>query len=398
MTELELLELLNNVRDSYVADARTPVQKVRTLRRPLLIAAIIALTLLLVGCTVAYVNGWFTDYFAARSDEPLSNSQIDFIESNTQVVEQAVASQGWQVELRSTLSDGDTGYVLFHITAPVDVDLEGIHANEDGWNRIVPGNSAMNHQGRRTLVVPSSGNIDADRNFIWQNGGKWEADNDGKSNTLNYLVTLRCERLDPGKEMLLEDPLGPDMTFNIRFLDFIYEYEDPEVRKAIDEKYAGMTDYMVADEDMVGLHQTEVLVEGTWEFDVSLGAESESLELITSEPVMTWGIVSWKLDDHPIAYEIGSGIAAVKITSFELNPFGAKITYELKEPAFGAPFIEYQNHNGYTDRFVYAVMKDGSKIALHTHGTGDKLTAETPIVLSEVDHILLGDGVQIPMP
>ena len=63
MTELELLELLGSVKDSYVADARTPVQKVRTLRRPLLIAALITLALLLVGCTVAYVNGWFTDFF-----------------------------------------------------------------------------------------------------------------------------------------------------------------------------------------------------------------------------------------------------------------------------------------------------------------------------------------------
>ena len=397
MTSMELLELLNNVSDNYVADARTPVKNVRTLRRPLLIAAMIALSLLLVGCTVAYVSGWFTDFFEARSEEPLSNSQIDFIESNTQVVEQAVASQGWQVELQSTLSDGDTGYVLFHITAPVDVDLEGINANEDFWNRIVPGNDAATHPQRRTLVVPSCGNVDAEKNFIWQNGGHWEADNDGKANTLNYLVTLRCERQDPSKEMLLEDPLGPDMTFNIRFLDFIYEYEDPEVRKAIDEKYAGMTDYMVADEDLVGLHKYEVLVEGTWEFNVSLGAESESLELITGDPVMTWALVTWKLDDEPTFYKTGQGLEAVKITSFVLNPFGATVTYDFEEPVIGA-FIEYQNMFGYTDRHIYAVMKDGSQIALRTDSTGDKLKADTPIVLSEVDHILLGSGEQLFMP
>ena len=180
MTSMELLELLGNVKDSYVADAQTPVQKVRSFRRPLLVAAIVALMLLLVGCTVAYVNGWFTDFFEARSEEPLSNSQIDFIESNTQAVEQAVASQGWQVELQSTLSDGDTGYVLFHITAPVDVDLEGINANEDFWNRIVPGNDAATHPQRRTLVVPSCGNVDAEKNFIWQNGGHWRQTTMGK--------------------------------------------------------------------------------------------------------------------------------------------------------------------------------------------------------------------------
>ena len=121
------------------------------------------------------------------------------------------------------------------------------------------------------------------------------------------------------------------------------------------------------------------------------------MELITGEPAMTWGLVTWRLDDTPVFYETASGVAAVKITSFVLNPFGAKISYEFEEPAFSA-FIEYQNHLGYTDRHVYAVMKDGSKIALHTHGSGDTLEAETPIVLSEVDHILLGSGEQLFMP
>lgn len=62
MTALELFDSLGNVRDSYVAD----VQRIRNgeisarpkrmpIRRMLLIAAVIALTLLLVGCAVAYV-------------------------------------------------------------------------------------------------------------------------------------------------------------------------------------------------------------------------------------------------------------------------------------------------------------------------------------------------------
>ena len=73
------------------------------------------------------------------------------------------------------------------------------------------------------------------------------------------------------------------------------------------------------------------------------------------------------------------------------NPFGATVTYDFEEPVVGA-FIEYQNMFGYTDRHIYAVMKDGTRIPLHTHGTGDKLAAETPIILSELDYVLLGDG------
>ena len=404
MTNIELFELLGSVKDPYVEESHSAASPAKHLgmKRGLLIAAMIGMMLLLMGCTVAvaYAQGWFPAIFSARSDAPLSDSQLEYIESNEQVIAETVESSGWNVTLKSTLCDGDTGFVLFGITAPKDVDLEGISTKEqsDDWQRIVPGNEAMNHQRRRTLVVPSCGNVDKDKNFIWQCGGHWEADNDGLSNTLDYLVTLQCERLSPAKPILLEDPFGPDMEFNIRFDDFIYEYKDPEVQKAIDEKYAGLTDYMVADEDLVGLYKADLLVEGIWEFDVSFADVGQgSIELVTGEPLMTWGLVTWKLDDDPTFYETGSGIAAVKITSFVLDPFGATITYEFEEPAFSA-FIEYQNNNGYEDRFVSAVLKDGSKIPLHTHGTGDQLTAESPIVLSEVDHILLGDGAIIPVP
>lgn len=41
MTSLEFLELLNNVSDKYVAEARTPARKRLSLGRSLLVAAII---------------------------------------------------------------------------------------------------------------------------------------------------------------------------------------------------------------------------------------------------------------------------------------------------------------------------------------------------------------------
>ena len=112
---------------------------------------------------------------------------------------------------------------------------------------------------------------------------------------------------------------------------------------------------------------------------------------------MTWALVTCKLDDEPTFYKTGTGLEAVKITSFLLNPFGAAVTYEFEEPVINA-FIEYQSMFGYTDRLIYAVMKDGNQIPLHTDSVGTQLTAETPIVLSEVDHILLGSGEKLVMP
>ena len=357
MTSLELLELLNNVKDSYVVDARTPAKKVRTLRRPLLIAALITLTLLLVGCTVAYVNGWFTDFFSARSQDPLSPEQVEFIQEHEQIIAETQTKNGWTVELKSAICDGETGYMLFSVTAPDDIDLEGYHGQKYGEDRIMPGNNTPYLPKRRALVVVSTGFADEEKNFIWQSGGGkggWQEDHDGMQNTMDYLIGMRPEKLYPNREMLLEDPFGPDVEFTVRFDGFALEYENPEIRKKIDEKYAGMTDYMVEDEDLIGLYNAQLLVDEIWEFSVTFDNEhSNSVELIT-EPVMTWALVTWKLDDEPTFYKTGSGLEAVKITSFVLNPFGATVTYDFEEPVIGA-FIEYQSMFGYADRLICAV-------------------------------------------
>ena len=411
MTSMELLEILGSVRDKYVLDAHSdpavPVKRF-SLKRTLMIAAVIGLTLLLVGCAVAYMQGWFTDFFAARSEAPLSSEQIEYIQENEQIIQQAQVKGDWTIELKSAITDGETAYVIFGVAAPEDMDLEGVNLNTPGdSDAIIPGNcpSMVWDPKSRTMFATSIGiasglgNGSPENNIVWAEGSNWEADNDGLSNTLNYVFTIRAEKMDPSKEMLLKDPFASDIEFHFCFQNFIHTWEDAEKRAEIEAKYAGQ-DYIIDGEEMEGLHKYETLSEETWEFTVTFDEkrlDNTGIELITGEPVMTWGLVTWKLGDDPIAYETGSGIAAVKITSFVLNPFGATVTYEFKEPAFGA-FIEYQSVFGYEDRYVYAVMKDGSKVALHTHSFGEKLEAETPIVLSEVDHILLGSGEKLPMP
>ena len=410
MTSMELFELLGSVRDKYVAEAHeeAAARKRIPFRKALLIAAVLSLMLLLVGCTVAYVNGWFTDFFAARSEEPLSSEQIAFIQENEQIIQETQSKGDWTIELKSALYAGDTAYVIFGVTAPEDVDLEGANIGTPGdRDSIIPGNqpSMVYDPKSRTMFATSLGiaaglgNGSPEHNIIWTDGCDWEADNDGLANTLNYVFTIGLDKFDPAKEILLENPFASDIEFQFVFQNFLHTWEDPEKRAEIDAKYAGQ-DYIIDNEEMEGLYKSEILVEETWEFTVTFDGkqlEETSVELITGEPVMTWGIVSWKLTYYPLFYETGSGMAAVKITSFILNPFGATITYEFEEPAYNA-FIEYQQHFGYEDRYIYAVMKDGSQIALHTDGTGDKLAAETPIVLSEVDHVLLGSGEKLYMP
>lgn len=399
MNAHDILDLIGDAKGSYVWDAQqvrggTVSAKVRKFpaRKIWLIAAVMALLLMLVGCTVAYVNGWFVDFFSARSDAPLSDDQIAYIQEKEQMIQETQTKDSWTVELKSSLCAGDTAYAIFTVTAPKDIDLEGANiATPNDGDGIFPGNSGMTFEGRH-MFTTSMDKTRSEQNVVWSYGSGWKADNDGRSNTLNYAVTIRAEAMIPGQPMALENPFSPEIEFYICFDNFVHSWKDPEVWQAIEEKYAGQ-DYIIGSEEMEGLYKSEVLAEGAWDFTITFDGEDlagDSMELVT-DYAMTWAQVTWKLDDEPLTYQTGSGIAPVKIVSFVLNPLGATVQYEFEEPMFSA-FIEYQDFYGYEDRYVYAVMKDGSKIALHTHGTGDKLSAETPIVLSELDYVLLGDG------
>lgn len=397
MTSMELMELLGSVRDKYILEAREASVPVRGLsvKRALLVAAIAVLSLLLVGCTYAYVQGWFTDFFSARSEEPLSGSQIEYIQKNEQIILETRTKDDWTVKLKSTMCDGETGYILFGVTAPEDVDLEGYHAGNYDAAYITPGNSSWGRNAHRALIVASTGLCDEKLNYIWQENGYWEADNDTLPNTLNYVIETRCEKLYPDREQLLEDPFGPDVEFTVTFDDFTLEYEDQAVLESIEAKYAGQ-DYLIGGEELAGLHKSEILAEGEWKFTVTFDVDSrnaERIELI-SEPVMVEAMVHRGSDDDP--WYRSHGLGQVKLTSFVLTPLGGSIQFAQEKNVIGA-FFAYQSTYGYEDRHIYVVMQDGSKVALHTDGVGTNLKAGTPIVLSEVDHVLMGDGTILPV-
>ena len=106
MKAMDLLTGLNNVRDSYVIGAeefrqgkqKAQIKRLST-RRIWLVAAVIALMLLLVGCAVAYANGWFQQIFSVRSETPLSSEQIQYIQNNEQIVGQSQTINDWTIDL-----------------------------------------------------------------------------------------------------------------------------------------------------------------------------------------------------------------------------------------------------------------------------------------------------------
>lgn len=363
----------------------------RIFRRPFLVAAIIALTLLLVGCAVAYANGWFTDLFAARSDTPLTGGQVSFIQENEHIIMETQSSNEWNVELKSTMTDGNTGYILFGITAPADIDLEAYSENRKADYEapyITPGNYSM-RAGHRAIVIASTGFSDEALNFYWQENGYWEADNDGIPNTLNYVVELRCEKLYPNKEILLREPFGSDITFEARFFDFTLEYEDPEVRESVEAKLAEQGDSLIGGEELQGLHKSKELVDGEWIFDVTFtDTRVETLQLI-DQPITVDAWVYHKIDNGTMFYDTTHDIEQIQITSFVLSPMGATVTYEQAEDVIGV-FLEWDGNQG-----IFVVMKDGSEIQLNSDGTGYSWSSKVPIVLDDVDHVRLADGTKV---
>ena len=399
MKAMDLLIGFGSVKDSYVISAeefRQGKQKAKmkrlSTRKMRLIAAVIALMLLLVGCAVAYANGWFQQVFSARSETPLSSEQIQYIQNNEQIVGQSQTINNWTVDLKSTICDGRTGYLVFQITAPDDVDLEQyLNPPTLDDKRLSMGNNSASRKAAYSLAVASIGTVDSERNYWYLDSGDWIADGDGQPNTVLFCMTIRCEKIDPNKPMLLEDPFGKDVSFRIRLMGITLEYKNQELQREIEEKYAGQ-DYLVDGEEAAGLFCSDILTDEEWNFHVTFDSDNQFMELIT-QPVSVQAKV-WRYADEK-QWEVSGSLEEVQISSFRVTPFGANISYVPKPDAIGiSPRIGENVENA-----IYAVMKDGSRIKLDVTGTDNMiLQAETPIVLSQLDHILLEDGTQIFAP
>ena len=395
MKAIDLLVGFNSVKDSYVISAeefRQGKRKRLSTRKMWLIAAVIALTLLLVGCAVAYANGWFQQIFSARSETPLSSEQIQYIQNNEQIVGQSQTKNDWTVDLKSTICDGRTGYLVFQITAPDDVDLEQyLNPPTLDDKRLSMGNDSASRKAAYSLAVASIGTVDSERNYWYLASGDWVVDGDGQPNTVLFCMTIRCEKMDPNKPMLLEDPFGKDVSFRIRLMGITLEYKNQELQREIEEKYAGQA-YIVDGDEAAGLFCSDILTDEEWNFDITFDSDNQFIELI-AKPVFAQAKV-WRYADEK-QWDTVDSLEEVQISSFRVTPFGANISYVPKPDVIGlSPRIGENVENA-----IYAVMKDGSRIQLNLTGNNDTvLQAETPIILSQLDYILLEDGTKLFAP
>lgn len=389
----KFLNALNDIDGRYIREAREETAAVRRTGRrrfAVLIAAVVALMAMAVTAFAAEdIAGWFRQYFAQKSENSLTQQQIDYIEENEQIVAQSLENNGWTLELRSAITDGEKAYIIIGVTAPEDVSLEQRVENGVTQDWFNPGNSTLFNA--EDFVIPSVPSVSIKENYYYQSGGTWVEDGDGLSNTKNMVISLNLMKFYPTEPCGLEDPFGPDITFTIHIEDIVHEYEDEEYRKELmNGKYAGQTDVMFTSEETQRLHQLETLVEGTWDFTVNFGEQAAGVELL-SVPIEVqadiWRSYGDSIEDYAFFRE------NITVTSVVLRPLTVTLFYEDCDG--GPTFSQF-------DTECCAVMKDGSMIVLHDYGSsgrgGKVLEAESPIVLEDVDYILLADGTKLIAP
>ena len=403
MKSNDILDMIGDAKGTYIWDAQkirsgaVPVAKKKTSpRRALLIAAMIALMLLLVGCTVAYVQGWFVDFFSAKSEAPLSDSQIALIEENEQKINEGQSQNGWTVELRSALKDNNKAYIIIGISAPEGIDLEPEIVDNSIIEQFTPGNEWPAKMPDKTteLVTYPAGVIPSSMQCSWQEDG------DGKDHTKNYVI-----QIEPNMAASSIDPFGATAEWKIHIENIVRTYDDVEYKQELlNTKYKGDYGVMFTHEETQRIHQQEVLVEGIWDFTITFdeqGLVQEEGEFLTA-PLKTTVEIPWSYGDD--IWQVADVRKELTVTSILLEPFSVKISYEPLDQGWGWPNIYFDDgdldHNDYIN--AYCILRDGSKIALQDWGNGGSgeehyklLDPDSPLVLEDVVYIQMPDGTKI---
>lgn len=386
---LKLLEAIGQIQDADILDAHADIAKPAPSRRKIiLIAAATAILLLLAGCA-AYAYHWYAAYFSMQREQPLSDSQISYINENVQDIQESQASGGCTIELKSALAEGTRAYITLGLSVPEDVDLTNLKDGE------------MLRFGDLD-AIPEGSELPAWASYQIMDDG------DGKNHTVNVVMEIQ-----PGRFLSEEEvTFGSGSTWKIVLQDILVDSWDEEYRQELlRTKYAGVTDFMFTEEEAARMHSQETLVSGKWEFEVELIADTNYLEFLT-EPLLTKALVTRKNLAH--YFDTKDAVEDITITSIQLRTLGATVTFEKPKDLEGGDFPGYHNtwidmgdmYNSLTklvngDENFFVVLKDGTRIDFW-QGEGAigtaYLKADSPIVLAEVDYLQLSDGTKLYTP
>lgn len=272
--------------------------------------------------------------FSMKPELAENYDEIDIVQ------EESPASQdGYTITVKSAVTDGQIAYITLGVTAPEN-------AVTFDWKKEPYRLSAGNAYG--DLLVPTDGESGR-LSCLWET----QDDGDGLDNTWNFVIRVKSETTP----VFLSES-----KWNLYFegiLDTRFDTDTMELQEAF-------------------------LTEAAWSFDIAFDrAAIQEVELI-QEPISVSVCVSYREDGVKTYQEM-------QITSILLRPFSATISYDGAPQAGANSFLNEEK--GYS---MEVFMKDGSKISMEAGNPMKQgkhtLTAERPIDLDEVDHVLLFDG------
>lgn len=342
MNAEDLLMAFTDLDDEVILDAKEIPQS-RMLNHRTLITVLIAamLTLALVGCTYTVLTeaDWFKNFFTEKSEQSLSEKQEAYIDEHTQEIAQSATIDGYTVTVESAIADQNNAYIKFRLQGPPGTVLDAAGGYLPGYKLLEDGNI------ERNLTREND-----DRLFAYGASTRSLDDENPKDNSV-YL--LYHATLFSNTEITFEETDG----WKFRIHDMNAYSEDGR--------------------------DSETVFEGDMVFDINFTSISnEEISLLT-EP-LPYSFVTYR--DHDAYLNSEPTYTEGYITSVVLRTMSAEITIEGIDDAVG--FVQ-----------LPIVMKDGSsiKIGANSFGNGHYCySAQAPIILDEVDHILLPDGTQLP--
>ena len=347
-----LLEAINDLDEDFITDALTRPQTTHRNRMRILVLAA-ALAACLTACGIHTLSVWYQEKFAGQSLGELNREQQIYLEENVAAVtpQTSEAAQGEPgLTIESALTDGIQIYMKLRVVAEEGVTL---YADDDHVNAC-PGNDNFADQESQQDVITMDGHrvYNALRYLPVEDG-------DGLNNTMDYLVLGMLEGYwdtETGTEVPLE---LEGKTLSIVLEDFY--------QKTSNENYE--------------IVETQQILTGRWEFDLTVTADSLNTRELISAPVeASLRYLDMEAEEKTFCWE------PVPVTYITARALSLDIGYD--RPGIGGDF-------GQTIR---AVMADGTEISLMSPWSGITFTRyfpDTPLVIDQIDHLVLEDGTVI---
>lgn len=311
-----------------------------------LIAAVIV-SLLAVTASAASEGGFLKWFSSKNQGEPLTDSQVANIAENIQQsIAATVASQpasDYRVTVRSAITDGRTAYITLGLTAP---EGQALNASYFGFTEAL----LIPDRTEGLAIAPDGSSPDALCDF------EPVEDGDGLPNTQNLVFRIRPQLTDSGVT-----PFDGHIQWVMR------------LKKLTGVWFDGRS------------FAESSLSKDTWEYTLNFQSMDVREVKFLEEPKAMLAS-KWLRDDYQ---------TPVLVTAFNLS----SLTYTLE---FGPVDSSYpRNPDDPMDVLdigdIRIVMKDGSVKTL-LRCSAQQASFDVPIVLEEVDYVLLSDGTRLPAP